>query len=386
MPRCPNGSRRNKKTGLCEKYQKKTIKKTCPPDKLLNPKTNRCIKNNTLNKKKLNMGVDKVMSSVIQPKVKIKSPNTIKNLSSIYFKKCSSYSIISYVDIENVKLVTNPSIKCKKYVGTNNPSDTDKYKFVYNNEDLCKIKYLSKGGYGMVHQYSGDNYSIAVKSYFDKKDDELKIGRMLKKANIPCKIINFKMIKRGDNTVSIMNLMNGPLSKLSGKFGINNKYNLLLVIKDITNNLICLKNNKLAYTDLKSDNILFRCVNKNTLETCIGDIGGINKTGKVNACTWLPWEYRYSGGFPIGKEETMVWSLGVVILELLKINTNNFHWSEIKYNTFTDIKNIIKRVTSNNKLKKLNHCQIKPELLLSKMLELDPNKRIKLEQINNYIV
>ena len=48
----------------------------------------------------------------------------------------------------------------------------------------------------MVHQYSSDNYSIAVKSYFNKKDDELKIGRMLKKANIPCKIINFKMVKQ----------------------------------------------------------------------------------------------------------------------------------------------------------------------------------------------
>ena len=52
-PRCPNGSRRiPPKTGKCVKKgekkdvkkQKKTVKKTCPNGKILNPKTNRCIK------------------------------------------------------------------------------------------------------------------------------------------------------------------------------------------------------------------------------------------------------------------------------------------------------------------------------------------------------
>ena len=41
MPRCPNGSRRNKKTGKCER---KSTSKKCPEGKRLNPKTNRCIK------------------------------------------------------------------------------------------------------------------------------------------------------------------------------------------------------------------------------------------------------------------------------------------------------------------------------------------------------
>jgi hypothetical protein len=65
MPRCPNGTRRNKKTGLCEPKKQKTPKqktpkpttpkKTCPPDKLLNPKTNRCIQNTAANRKRIGL-------------------------------------------------------------------------------------------------------------------------------------------------------------------------------------------------------------------------------------------------------------------------------------------------------------------------------------------
>jgi hypothetical protein len=43
--RCPKGTRRNKKTGKCEKSgTQKTVKKKCPPGTRLNPKTGRCNK------------------------------------------------------------------------------------------------------------------------------------------------------------------------------------------------------------------------------------------------------------------------------------------------------------------------------------------------------
>ena len=59
-PRCPNGSRRiPPKTGKCVKNsvkkQKKTQKKTCPSGKILNPKTNRCINDNSANRKRLKL-------------------------------------------------------------------------------------------------------------------------------------------------------------------------------------------------------------------------------------------------------------------------------------------------------------------------------------------
>ena len=62
MPRCPNGSRRNKKTGKCEK---KTKNKKCPDGKMLNPKTNRCIKIKTSVMKKCPIG------KILNPKTRV---------------------------------------------------------------------------------------------------------------------------------------------------------------------------------------------------------------------------------------------------------------------------------------------------------------------------
>jgi len=80
--RCPKGERRNPKTGLCEKVGEKEnsekpektektekpekSEKPCPPGKILNPKTNRCInipkekkKTPSNNKTVKKMGVEK---------------------------------------------------------------------------------------------------------------------------------------------------------------------------------------------------------------------------------------------------------------------------------------------------------------------------------------
>ena len=153
--------------------------------------------------------------------------------------------------------------------------------------------------------------------------------------------MNSKLFKRGTENVAVMELMNGPLSKMKGKF---KNTNLMSVIKEIACHLKCLNDHNLVYTDLKTANILFKCIGKEKLSVCLGDIGGICKKNNINACTFLPWEYRYSGGFPKCNEKIMVWCLGIVLLELLNINTDVFHWSEIKYKTHTEI---TKKLNSN---------------------------------------
>tara|TARA_R110002074_G_scaffold146791_6_gene296885 strand:+ start:5009 stop:6223 length:1215 start_codon:yes stop_codon:yes gene_type:complete len=404
MPRCPNGSRRNKKTGKCEKYtHKNKNKKVCPEDKILNLKTNRCIKNNTINKNKLGskkvkicpegkilnlktnrciknkQGIVKSLPSILKPSNLNKTPfKTSSNL--IFMKNCSIYNEIGYIDINNVKLIKTPPNSCKS---SSMSTNTNNFKFVYNNVDLCNIKFLNKGAYGMVHQYSGGGYNIAVKSYFNKNDGEIKISKLLNKLNIPCKIVNSKLFKRGNEYVAAMELMNGPLSKMKGKF-VNT--NLMLVIKEIASHLKCLNDNNLVYTDLKTANILFKCIGKEKISVCLGDIGGICQKNSTNACTFLPWEYRYSGGFPKCDEKIMVWCLGVVLLELLNINTDIFHWSEIKYKTHTDITKKLNSIYNSNKIKILKGSKQNPEDLLKVMLNLDPNIRCSLNYIIKNIV
>ena len=99
MPRCPNGTRRNKLSGLCEPKMKHTTKQ-CPPDKLLNPKTKRCIKNTTANRNKLKNKTKQCPSGkLLNPKTKRCIKNTTANRNKlkltvkpnkhyIVYKKC----------------------------------------------------------------------------------------------------------------------------------------------------------------------------------------------------------------------------------------------------------------------------------------------------------
>ena len=76
---------------------------------------------------------------------------------------------------------------------------------------------------------------------------------------ITCEIINAKLFKNGSEYISVMDLMNGPLSNMNGKL---TKPTMIKTIKDIAKHLKCLNDKNLSYTDLKTDNILFKCNNK----------------------------------------------------------------------------------------------------------------------------
>ena len=178
-----------------------------------------------------------------------------------------------------------------------------------------------------------------------------------------------------------MDLMNGELSKMKGKLKIKE---ILQVIKDIAKNLKCLNDKKLVYTDLKCDNILFKCNDKKYLHTFIGDLGGICKNGEKNACTWNPWEYRNELGFPNCNEKTMVWCLGVVFCELLDVNIDIFYWSEIVKKNKEDIEKRIDMISLYKGLQKVYVNKKKKttfDKLFKSMLNLDPKKRISLNKI-----
>ena len=395
MPRCPNKHRRNKKTGLCDKVNKnvktkvnkkkcpkgkvlniktnrcnnikknvkKTVKKICPDGKILNLKTNRCINNNTINKNKLNsQGVIHALPSLVKPLNINLSPPKKSSILNIFTKHCSKYKKIKEIDINKITLI----------------KQSNKFKIIYNKTDTLKdIKFLSKGGYGEVYSYSNGDIEIALKSFFNQKDDEIKIIRLLKKLNIPCEIVNCKLLKNDNKYFAAMDLMNGPLSKI-GK--LLNPDNILKVIKTIAKHLECLNDKKLTYTDLKTDNILFKCLDGDILKIVLGDVGGICKHGEQNAATWLPWEARYLKGFPRCGEKTMVWCLGVVIVEMLHLNTDPFYWDNIyKYNDNL-MKDYIYSISENKKMKELKN-KIPFPTIFRQMMDLDPKKRISLSEI-----
>ena len=358
MPkRCPNGSRRKPpKTGKCVKptliknTSKKTFKK-CPKNKILNPKTNRCIIDNKQNRKK----------------VEKKSSNKSSSVNKLIVKECSKYNNLKPVDLNKIK-----------YTGM----ASNKFKLHFNSTPLTEVKYISEGSYGTVYVYGKGDIKIGVKVYKNVDDEEIEIINYLNRNKISCNTINSKLIRIPGEYITIMDIMEGSLDKLKGKLTLPEIYK---IIKEIAKNLNCLKKKKLSYTDLKSSNILFKCVDKKYSKITLGDLGGICKVGSDNISTWSPFEYRYDKGHVICNEKTEVWGLGVIVLELLNVSVNKFHWSNIDLETVGTINSY---VNSACKTHKLNNFKLKKqtgEELLKKMLETTPKKRITLSTIINSI-
>ena len=368
-PRCPNGYNRNPpKTGDCVKKtdainsKKKTVKKTCPSGKILNPKTNRCINDNLANRKRLNMSLNKAIN-------KVKESN--KNDTSINTIHCKKYDNIREMDLNRLSVTVIPnSTSFKIYYTVTNK------KFPLDN-----IKFLSSGSYGEVYKFSRNDYGIAVKTYKSDDDDEIGVINMLEKKKIPCEIVNSKLLKVGNRYICAMELMAGALSKMNGKLQIDNN---IRCIKSIAKHLKCLNDHGLSYTDLKCDNVLFKCIDNKNIKTVLGDIGGICKRGQIHVSTWTPWEYRNEVGHVKCCESTMVWCLGVILTELFNMSTTVFYWDNIYKYDENSIKGYIETVC---RYKRLNDVYVDKakrnslEQLYKDMLNLNPKKRIKLKGI-----
>lgn len=240
-------------------------------------------------------------------------------------------------------------------------------------------KYIDEGSYGSIYAFITKNKEkVAVKFFNSNKDNEIKILKKLEKKKIPCNIINSKLFKIDNNYINVMNLMDGTLSNLNGKFNKLGYNNINKIIKNLAINLNCLNNNNLSYTDIKSSNILYKCMDDNYIYIVLGDIGSICIKGMKNTCTWLPWENRFNNGYTSCNEKSMIWQLGILILELLNINITPFYWDNIyKYNVDEFFK-IINKILNLKKINKLNKDIID---ILPNMLELNPKKRITFKNI-----
>jgi len=382
--KCPNRYNRNKKTRNCEK---KLVKKVCP-----NIKTKRCnkIKNKSVklkNSKKLN----------IKKKVSKSSDKRIEN--KIFTNECKKNKNIEYVNLDKFKLIPD-NICSNRPIGgadifkiSKGWNETIFFSLDYENTPICKSKYINKGVYGKVYEYSNNsNIKVAIKSFKYSNDSELKIIEKLNKLNINCNTINARLLNMGNSPnikkFAIMNIMSGGLNKMNGKLNIKNIY---LVIKQIAEHLKCLNKNKLSYTDLKTANILFKCIDNKEITTVLGDLGSICSRGSNNSCTWLPWDQRFTGGQPKCNESTMVWCLGVVMLELLKYNKiNTFGWGLIPEINETEISRILSNINTQYKFNEMKFNNLTKYKnggeLFNGIFNLNNNKRITLDNIIKSIV
>ena len=97
----------------------------------------------------------------------------------------------------------------------------------------------------------------------------------------------------------------------------------------------------------------------------MGDLGGICTRGADHIATWPPYEYKDDQGTVICNEKTMVWCLGVIILELLNLDVNRFHWSMIDGESSESINRYLDIIS---RVRKLDSVKLKRKMTGDKLL------------------
>ena len=187
-------------------------------------------------------------------------------------------------------------------------------------------------------------YSVVIKVFKKEGDSEIGNIRWLEGSNTTnlCNTINIilKTTKNPhlgkESVVALMDTMDGNLfdyaEKLPSLLELNphvgentlgvNPFHLMEVIVDITrklaDSLYCLKSYKIGYSDLKAENILFKCSGGEMIVS-LGDIGSLCKITGSAACTYPPCDFTMEENHPgLCSESSMVWGLGIIFLQLLQ--------------------------------------------------------------------
>ena len=239
-------------------------------------------------------------------------------------------------------------------------------------------------------------YSVIVKVFDDKDDSEIdKINMINKKLGRGfCNTVNAKIIELNNNsrdvrqTVTIMDSMDGSLEGLPK---IKNPYEIIAIIKYLAEIFLCLLKLGYTYTDIKAANILYKCYKNNKIKISLGDLGGLCNKGEMESCTYPPPEHMFSFESNNCTEGTMVWGLAIVALQLFKVDISDFYWDRVeglewRGNYISFIENNVPKILSSIGVNKIIIKEIKDKNytlynLIESMLEPDPKKRIKLNEI-----
>ena len=409
----PATKRCSKKGTKSQQICKLSNKNRCMKVKCgVNPATKRCSMTGTKNRKSCEISEkNRCRKKKVQRRVRrvrrVRSPQTPRNASVNQDTKinnktvCRKYKDLKKIDLNDIKVENISSIQEQKLrkecfkeyklllpVQLSGSPVPEKYlsyheKSTGKKHILCDVKYISRGSYGevSVHSDSSKKYRIALKTYRNPRDSEFAIIKLLEKKKVNCNLINARIIPdlQDSRKITIMNFMDGSLKSLRGNVSTKN---IKQIIKKIAQSLLCLKKKKLSYTDLKADNVLFKCYKKSEIDVKLGDLGSICKEGKTNATTWSPYEFRKNIYNTKCNETTMVWCLGVTLLELIGYSKLNMSVSDLFY------WNNIKKLTTKRKedeFKKNLDVMIKKVdskfPILKSMLETDKKKRATLQQV-----
>lgn len=185
-----------------------------------------------------------------------------------------------YTNLEAISVVST----LKKREEKNYPT---KYNLTvyYDGKKMTLKKKIGEGTYGEVLLFTYEKYSIVIKKPFeDPYEEPFVIDKFLEKSK-ECNhfIIPFKVVfDQHGNPFVIMQEANGDLVDLN----LTNKLKED-VVKIMADFMLCFYNKGLIYSDLKLENLLYKCENQD-ISFFLGDIGSFSSVGRNNPSTTHP--------------------------------------------------------------------------------------------------
>lgn len=228
------------------------------------------------------------------------------------------------------------NIKTNNYYAVKIISNIENYNNIIQEINILKTLHDIKYNYSLIDYYSDNSYHYIITNYIP--------GISL--------YTYIKRLKKIDESKSIF------------------------IIKQLSNQLLLLKNNNIIHNDIKLDNII---IDINNLNVTLIDFGSSNMIDKKeNYRTTLVYSPPEFLNDNILSYQNDIWALGCLFYILL----SGEHPFDNNYSNNEEI--IINNIKNNNinfSSDKWIHVSEKTKLIIKKMLEKDPSKRISIEEL-----
>lgn len=278
------------------------------------------------------------------------------------------------VNLDNVHIESN----MKKRYEDNYPSKY-KIKVFYKDLKLKEVKELGRGAYGKVVLYSNSDINVVVKIPFDAPREEPDILKNYMKSAFVCHhyVVPIRAVNdQHGNPFIVMQQANDEITELE----MDERLKIKLIIY-MAKVLKCFFKHGYAYTDLKKDNVLYRC-NGEKIEFFLGDIGGFAKVEATSkndnlSYTFVPPEYAY-GDDKIRKvnEASSIYVFGAFMADVYGL-ANDIFYSDENNNYYTSEQ--LKKVQIpkfHSKIKNSNIPEKVKEIII-KCTSITPKKRLE---------
>ena len=240
-----------------------------------------------------------------------------------------------------------------------NITTIDKNIIIKNIDDLGEVnftieKHIGYGTFSNVYKVIDTNLNIVaglkVEKLIEPDISEKDISELLNQSS--CNLLKVKYIGKTTSKLNVylMELADGDLRNLP-VFYIDNPENTKItlnfyrnIVEEIRKQMVFLlkkSDYKYVYTDIKLANILYKCINENTIRIFLGDLGSaVPIQDNYYIATYPPWEYINSeeksqekGVLKLSnqqdKEYTISWMLGILLLSFVYPNITSYAYCNL---------------------------------------------------------